>query len=55
MVQTTFYIELLEDYPCQNREQLRAKEGEYIRKLSTLNKESKEERFKNGGKIMKNI
>ena len=33
-----FYIELLEDYPCQNREQLRAKEGEYIRKLSTRNK-----------------
>ena len=33
-----FYIELLEDYPCENKEQLRAKEGEYIRSLSTLNK-----------------
>ena len=33
-----FYIELLEDYPCQNKEQLGAKEGEYIRKISTLNK-----------------
>ena len=33
-----FYIELLEEYPCENKEQLRAKEGEYIRSLSTLNK-----------------
>ena len=33
-----FYIELLEEYPCKNKEQLRAKEGEYIRSLSTLNK-----------------
>ena len=33
-----FYIELLEEYPCKNKEQLRAKEGEYIRNLSTLNK-----------------
>ena len=33
-----FYIELLEEYPCNNKEQLRAKEGEYIRSLSTLNK-----------------
>ena len=32
------YIELLEKYPCNNKEQLRAKEGEYIRSLSTLNK-----------------
>ena len=33
-----FYTELLEEYPCKNKEQLRAKEGEYIRSLSTLNK-----------------
>ena len=35
---TNFYIELLEEYPCKNKEQLRAKEGKYIRSLSTLNK-----------------
>ena len=35
---TNFYIELLEEYPCENKEQLRAKESEYIRSLSTLNK-----------------
>ena len=35
---TNSYIELLEEYPCENKEQLRAKEGEYIRSLSTLNK-----------------
>ena len=33
-----FYIELIEEYPCENKEQLRAKEGEYIRSLSTLNR-----------------
>ena len=32
------YIELLEEYPYNDKEQLRAKEGEYIRSLSTLNK-----------------
>ena len=32
-----FYIELLLNFPCNNKEELRAKEGEYIRKLATLN------------------
>ena len=32
-----FYIELLLEYPCENKEQLQAKEGEYIRKYGTLN------------------
>ena len=32
-----FYIELLLEYPCENKEQLHAKEGEYIRKYGTLN------------------
>ena len=32
-----FYIELIEEYPCENKEQLMAKEGEYIRKMATLN------------------
>ena len=33
-----FYIELVENYPCSTREELRAREGEWIRKISTLNK-----------------
>ena len=32
-----FYIELLEECPVENIEQLRKKEGEYIRQLGTLN------------------
>ena len=32
-----FYIELIEECPCDNIEQLRAIEGKYIRELSTLN------------------
>ena len=32
-----FYIELIEETPCENKEQLRAREGEYIRKYGTLN------------------
>ena len=32
-----FYIELIEEYPCENIEQLRRKEGEWIRKMATLN------------------
>jgi len=32
-----FYIELIEECPCDNKEQLRAKEGEYIRSMGTLN------------------
>ena len=32
-----FYIELIEDCPCDNIEQLTKKEGEWIRKLGTLN------------------
>ena len=33
-----FYIELLEEYPCENVEQLRKREGEQIREFSTLNR-----------------
>ena len=32
-----FYIELLEKYPCNDIEELRAKEGEWIRKMGTVN------------------
>ena len=32
-----FYIELIEDYPCENLEQLNKREGEYIREMATLN------------------
>jgi group I intron endonuclease len=32
-----FYIELVEEYPCDNIEQLRQREGYYIRQLGTLN------------------
>lgn len=32
-----WYIELYEDYPCENKEQLLKKEGEIIRLIATLN------------------
>eukprot|EP00438_Fugacium_kawagutii_P035570 Skav231951 [mRNA] locus=scaffold6053:118:606:+ [translate_table: standard] len=32
-----FYIELIKETPCENKEQLRAIEGDYIRKYGTLN------------------
>ena len=32
-----FYIELLENYPCDNREQLKQREGHYIRLMGNLN------------------
>jgi group I intron endonuclease len=32
-----FRIELIENYPCEDRYQLRQKEGQYIRQLGTLN------------------
>ena len=32
-----FYIELVEECPCDNKEQLRKKEGQYIRDIATLN------------------
>ena len=34
-----FDIELIENYPCSTREESRAKEGEWIRKIATLNKQ----------------
>jgi len=34
-----FYIELIENYPCNSVQELKAKEGEWIRKLGTLNKQ----------------
>jgi len=33
-----YFIELIENYPCSTREELRAREGEWIRKIATLNK-----------------
>ena len=33
-----FYIELIETFPCNNKEELRAREGHFIRERSTLNK-----------------
>ena len=32
-----FYIELIENYPCENVEQLRKREGEWIRQVGTIN------------------
>ena len=32
-----FYIELLEEYPCEDKTHLMKKEGEWITKISTLN------------------
>jgi hypothetical protein len=32
-----WYIELYEDYPCENKEQLCKREGEIIREIGTLN------------------
>ena len=32
-----FYIELICEYPCNSKEQLQAMEGQYIRRLGTLN------------------
>lgn len=32
-----FYIELIEDHPCENREQLCAREGHYIRQFDSVN------------------
>ncbi len=33
-----FYIELIEECPCDNGEQLRRREGHFIREMATLNK-----------------
>lgn len=33
-----FYIELIEDYPCENKQHLEKKEGEYIRDRVCVNK-----------------
>ena len=32
-----FYIELIEQYPCENKEELRKREGHFIRERGTLN------------------
>ena len=32
-----FYIELIEEYPCENSEQLLKREGEWMRRIATLN------------------
>ena len=33
----SFHIELIEEFPCDNKEQLRKREGHYIRLVGTLN------------------
>jgi group I intron endonuclease len=33
----SFYIELIKNFDCETKEQLRAEEGKYIRELGTLN------------------
>jgi hypothetical protein len=33
-----WYIELYENFPCDNKEQLNKREGEIIREIATLNK-----------------
>jgi hypothetical protein len=33
-----WYIELYEEYPCDNREQLEKREGQVIREIATINK-----------------
>ena len=47
---TDWYIELYEDYPCDNKEQLHKREGEVIREIATINNRiagrSKRERYK---------
>ena len=35
---SNWYIELYEDYPCDNKEQLIKREGELIREIATINK-----------------
>jgi hypothetical protein len=52
------YIELLEDYPCKNRNQLEQREGYYIRTMNCVNKyiagrTDKEYREDNKNKIKK--
>ena len=32
-----FYIELIENYPCENSEQLNKREGDWMREIATLN------------------
>ena len=32
-----FYMELLEEYPCNNKDELMKKEGEWINKIATVN------------------
>ena len=35
---SNWYIELYEEFPCDNKEQLEKKEGEVIREIATINK-----------------
>jgi hypothetical protein len=39
------YIELLEEYPCESKEQLHRKEGMFIRDLECVNKEGPVEKY----------
>ena len=34
-----FLIELIEEYPCESKQELRAREGHFIKELGTLNKQ----------------
>ena len=43
-------ITLLENYPCETRDQLRAKEGEYIKSLDCINKNIAGRSIKESGK-----
>jgi hypothetical protein len=46
-------IELIECFPCDNKEQLTKKEGEYIRKLDCVNKNIAGRTYKEYVKIIK--
>ena len=55
-----WYIELYEEYPCENKEQLNKREGEVIREIGTLNilvtgRTRKEYREDNKEKIADNM
>jgi group I intron endonuclease len=45
-----FYIELIEDCPCETLEQLRKREGHYIREMATLNHQIAGRKRMNGAK-----
>jgi len=48
-----WYIELYENFPCNNKEQLNKREGEIIREISTLNKNIAGRTLKESQKVYK--